>query len=42
MTNVILLLITIFCIIGIVFVIWSLNDTRKKYYKDYISRKHND
>ena len=31
--------VVIACLLGIVFSIWTVLDTRKKYYEDYIRRK---
>jgi len=42
MTTIIFISTFILCASGIALFLWSLIDTRKKYYEDYISRKKND
>ena len=42
MTNFIIAMTVLLCIVGISVVIWSIVDTRHKYYNNYLSRKgHN-
>jgi hypothetical protein len=42
MTNLIIIITVMFCISGIGFAIWSILDTRNRYYGDYVSRKRRD
>lgn len=42
MTNLIIVASIILALLGIITVIWSIIDTRKKYYNDYVKRKRND
>jgi hypothetical protein len=42
MTNFIIIITVVLCISGIGFAIWSILDTRNKYYNDYVSRKRRD
>ncbi len=42
MTNFIIAMTVFLCIVGISVVIWSIVDTRHKYYNDYLSRKRHD
>ena len=42
MTTVIVVLSIILSLLGVLLAIWSIMDTRRKYYDDYIKRKRND
>lgn len=39
MTSIIIFITLLFCLAGVVLFGWSLLDTRKKYYEEYLSRK---
>lgn len=42
MTNLIIVTSIILALLGVVTIIWSIIDTRQKYYNEYIKRKKND
>lgn len=42
MTTIIVIASILLALLGIVLAIWSITDTRKKHYNDYIIRKRND
>ena len=42
MTIIIVLVTTIVSLMGVAFVAWSLINTRRRYYNEYVSRKRND
>ena len=42
MTTAIVVLSIILSLLGVLLAIWSIMDTRRKYYDDYIKRKRND
>ncbi len=42
MTTIIVIASILLALLGIVLAIWSIIDTRKKHYNDYIRRKRND
>ncbi len=42
MTNIVVIISFILALVGVSVVVWSIADTRRKHYDDYIRRKRND